>query len=964
MSVRRGVGRWIVVGIAAALVPIVGLATRGSGSSVHAATTDFASLLGTRPYVPLFTEANNCSDNKQLNSLTGSALDRAITDMSTWYVHVHAESSNTLPLGTGCMGSSSSTLASKLVSSGLWASNYRNGTYVSQSNLGGMNFSEAALLEQQAPLSIGTFWPGDWQPSGRLTSTSPDARLVSPIDETQTAVEIVATPLGDRPPNTNATWPWPDSRGTGLGEGAYSSDTHNFVSWVRVDDEMMQVVQDPSESKGIVTLRVVRGIWGTRRASHDGGVRAMSPVYIGNANAQSSDTVRSGAPVRDDTHYPLRYSIKIWQPAGAGWIADRIKKTFGAGMQGYDAVWLDISGCSQYNTADAAGDQIFGWDDPHAQKLTSAHWGDYQKQKLATLRQRLPGVTFTGNSLLNGDACNNDLLSNSYDAGALENYMKPGHSTFDWPSEMQLTYKVMSGNWPAMFWVRWNYDFSTDGAAIASYKRFAYGSMLLAYRKTATRFQFGGAWGVKKPDELFFWKLGSTQTTSSSLADVALSDGLYRRDFDNAVVIVNPSGSSITKNLGGTFYDVVNQTGGNPTPVTSITVPAKDAAFLLRPLPADSDTVPPTTSVNDISVGAVVGDRIALQGDASDNVGVEAVGVAIQDTATSLWWHDDGTWGSSRSLAATLSAPAATSTGWSLIWDAPAAGSYMVEAAAADAAGNVDTTPATTTFSVDPLTPSPSPSPSPSASPPPSPSPSPSPDPGTPPVTDSSPPTSTISSPADGAIFGGRNVKMNGTAVDDRAIGAVDISILNADTGKWLLRDGSWTGSETWMAAALSPLSPNATVWSRDWKAPRNGTFRVFVRSTDTTGNVESAPPSVSFTAAVTSRHLTTRIASTTPATVRAQWFTLSGTATGVGITRVTYSIRDIGARRWARENGRLCRHRVTLRARVLDPGSFSAVWRSRVHVRRPGAYEIVVTSWDRKGTRAGSHSRARFRVL
>jgi len=44
---------------------------------------------------------------------------------------------------------------------GLWASNYRNGSYISQSAAGKVNFGEAADAETNIPLTIATFWPGN-----------------------------------------------------------------------------------------------------------------------------------------------------------------------------------------------------------------------------------------------------------------------------------------------------------------------------------------------------------------------------------------------------------------------------------------------------------------------------------------------------------------------------------------------------------------------------------------------------------------------------------------------------------------------------------------------------------------------------------------------------------------------------------------------------------------------------------
>ncbi len=85
---------------------------------------------------------------------------------------------------------------------------------------------------------------------------------------------------------------------------------------------------------------------------------------------------------------------------------------------------------------------------------------------------------------------------------------------------------------------------------------------------------------------------------------------VYRRDFDNAVVLVNArdSGSAVTVNLGGTYYLVKVSGGGlvpssgTPTgevtyePVTSVRLPAYSAAILFKAIPSTTTTSGTTTT--------------------------------------------------------------------------------------------------------------------------------------------------------------------------------------------------------------------------------------------------------------------------------------------------------------------------------------------------------------------------------
>lgn len=769
------------------------------------AAPDFSVLRRSAPYVPLFSETNNCTENKTVNNLAGAELDSRLSDLARWFVHFHGEASAQFLLGDACRGASASTLASKLSAKGAWVSNYRNGSYVSQaSSSQAMNFGEAADLETKAPRSIATFWAANAKPNVTGDDSSGAARLSQALDATATTIRVTSAAT-QRPAGAPMTWPFVNSRGTGLNAGAHSSNTHDVVSWVRLDDEMAQIVADPVESGGIVTLTVRRGIWGTGAAAHVAGTRALSPLYIGSTNAAASDSNLAGGPNRDDTGYPLRYGLKIWQPGGYTWIADRIKATFGTGLQGYNAVWLDVSSCNQYNNADHLGQPVFGWDDPLATKMTQARWGTHQKAKLAGLRGALPGITFAANNMSTATTCGDDLLGNAYDGGVLEHWMKEGVGGSPvWSTAMAQNFRIQAGDWPALYWVRWNYDFSGDPA---QYRRFSYGSLLLAYRPTATRFQYGGPWGMNRPEDLYFWDWGQPLATPAGTADVKVAGTeLYRRDFANGVVVVNPSTGPLTYNLGSQYYDVVHKdASGNPTPVTSITVPAKDAAFLLKPA-APADTQAPTASVASPAPGQ---DRapgaVTISGSAADNIGVAGVDVGLQNTTTGQWWHADGTWGAYQTQAAALGSPSSPTTSWSFTWTPPADGSYAISVAARDAAGNRGG-PAAVSFTV--TTP--------------------------PPPSDTQSPDTLVTRQS--GWFSAKPLRFAGGAVDNTGVTGVRVGIQNTATGLWWHADGTWGAFQSY-EAALSSAGAASTSWNFAWTPPAAGSYGVNAVAYDAAGN-------------------------------------------------------------------------------------------------------------------------------
>jgi hypothetical protein len=546
----------------------------------------------------------------------------------------------------------------------------------------------------------------------------------------------------------------------------------------------------------------------------------MAPTYIGNVNGESS---LNGTPSRNSASYPLRYGIKLWTPAGYSWIADRIQSTFGSGLQGFNTVWLDVSSCFQYNHADPNGNPVFGWYDPGSTKLSRDTYGAAQKAKLQGLRARFPGVRFTGNSLDMNDTCSNDLLGNAYDGGVIEHYMKLDLGA-NWSKQIDLTFKAMANNWPAIFWVRWDYMMN---GGVAAYKRFSYGNVLLAYRTTANRYQFGGTWNLAKPDDLFLWDLGAPQGTPASASELKVAGAeLYRRDFANGIVLVNPSSSAVTYDLGGTFYDVSNEDAdGLPSAVRSITVGARDAAILLSSGSGTgtvTDTTAPESSITAPSPGASFTGTgaISFAGGAADNVRVAAVRAAVQNTSTGLWWHTDGTWGSRQANPTTLASSAA-STSWTYSWTPSGVGSYRVESEAVDASGNVETSPASVSFTVTT---------SGSSTP------------------DTTAPDASVSTPRDSQTLSSFPVQMTGNATDNRGVAYVRVAIRDRSSGLWWHADGTW-GSFQNLNATLGSPGGSTTSWSFTWSPSSVGSGRYGVRvaAFDAAGNVDPRPPWIRF---------------------------------------------------------------------------------------------------------------------
>ena len=342
-----------------------------------------------------------------------------------------------------------------------------------------------------------------------------------------------------------------------------------------------------------VALRVERGYFGTRAAAHAAGTRVFSPVYIGSTTAARSDLGLAGSPPVDNPSRPLRYAIKLWQPEAVRWIAEQIRLTFGAGkpapyFQGYNAVWLDITGCASYNTADSFGRPVNSWDDPHDTVIGPAQIAEYNIRKRTALDALFrewgyPPLHWFANNLsatpLGQEPCNRVIAEGRFEGCALEYWLqKEG----DWDILMRQNFLIQANDWPAIYWAKWADNLA--GRELLRYKRFTYGALLLAHRRSATRFQYGGGFGLGRPDALFFRDWGRPEGTPSALEDLPKLDcggvAVYRRNYENGFVLVNPGRQTAACDLGAKFFDVSGP--GEASAVARVEIGARDAAFLMK----------------------------------------------------------------------------------------------------------------------------------------------------------------------------------------------------------------------------------------------------------------------------------------------------------------------------------------------------------------------------------------------
>ena len=172
-------------------------------------------------------------------------------------------------------------------------------------------------------------------------------------------------------------------------------------------------------------------------------------------------------------------------------------------------------------------------------------------------------------------------------AGAfVEGFADPTFAPTDWKASTTELIKLVAAN---KIVILQNYLASADDLAKRRYLLANY----LLVKGSRTYLDYFAAGPLEWYPE---WELdlGAAQTTAANNADELLSGGIYRRDFANGVVLVNPTAAAVSVSFASPLKRVVPSGGGavsatgttsggtTTTTVSSISVPAASAEILLR----------------------------------------------------------------------------------------------------------------------------------------------------------------------------------------------------------------------------------------------------------------------------------------------------------------------------------------------------------------------------------------------
>lgn len=142
----------------------------------------------------------------------------------------------------------------------------------------------------------------------------------------------------------------PDNKGKGL----VASETDNFITWIRIGDELMKILSVSSNISYPITVTVERGLGGTTPTSHTANQTVTAPLY----------TV---APVIGGNNDNLSYFDPVFGPRKTRLKDDAI---YNARFKKQDGIWIDIL-VGLLGAQNMVGGNYTLWDHENNQTLTS-----------------------------------------------------------------------------------------------------------------------------------------------------------------------------------------------------------------------------------------------------------------------------------------------------------------------------------------------------------------------------------------------------------------------------------------------------------------------------------------------------------------------------------------------------------------------------------------------------------------
>jgi hypothetical protein len=440
------------------------------------------------------------------------------------------------------------------------------------------------------------------------------------------------------------------------------------------------------------------------------------------ANAMFLDGSGAGVPESEFAHDTAGRRIRstafgnyLMEPSSPGWrnrsIADCRNRANGAG---YDGCLLDMltMGIFSNNYVTSLPRR------PGGGQYTEAQWRDQLISVVREFRAEDPAHIHVGNAVSNSHRYWREEVSSrpialSLPAAQMEDFLRGSHdattnfpSTAEWLDSVNVVKDLESQGVTGLYSTKlWS---SASSAQVAQWQRYSMSSFLMGangdsyFAFTRSRDQ-AGATGSNAPYRM------PKEIGNPTSAMYGAGSG-YVRDFTNGKAVTNPTGGTVTINLGGSYRGLDGRT------VSSVTLPPYSGDVLIKSGTSTTSTgstsgsteggtsapTSPTTTTSGTNTSApqatltspsartVRSGSIRFAGTAKDADGIASARLAVLNRNTGRWLQANGTWGGYATRTAAVSGT--TSGTWELALPL-STGSYWVGVVVTDKRGNTNPSP-------------------------------------------------------------------------------------------------------------------------------------------------------------------------------------------------------------------------------------------------------------------------------
>jgi PKD repeat protein len=358
---------------------------------------------------------------------------------------------------------------------------------------------------------------------------------------------------------------------------------------------------------------------------------------------------------------------------------------------------------------------------------------------------------------------------------------------------------------------------------------------------------------------------------------------------------------------------------------------------------------PPGTSVSGPSSTLVKTMTFTVTGSATDDLGVNSIGMTIRDGSNRYLQSDGSVSSTGYTFRFAPDVVGAKSTTWSKEITVPVEGTWKAQARATDTTGQPDLDTADREWIVS--------------------------EDGAAPIVSISAPTAMVPPTAVQTVVvaPGGKLTFAGSANDDERLNSVEITLRNNTTREQLAADGAWgvDSAQDWFR--ISPINLSAANYNWSYTTPFNlspGNYSFEVRATDELGlsTASANRGKLSINAQVPGDAPPNGLLNVTGTVTGGQslHLDLAGTATDdKGVASVRVALEDRDTSRYLQPNGTMSAAFATRLVTLASPNATSTTWTLPIDLPREGDWEVTAFAFDTVGQQDTSTSgaTARYRI-